>query len=140
MSQQQAITVRTIDHVVIRVLDLPTMVAFYSDVLGCGLERGPGEAGLAQLRAGSSLIDLLDVEGPPGRQEGRAGAPGVRNMDHFCLQVEPWDADAILAHLKSHGVEPGDPVMRYGARGSGPSIYIQDPEGNKIELKGPPQV
>jgi hypothetical protein len=27
---------------------------------------------------------------------------------------------------------------RNGAEGEGPSIYLHDPEGNMVELKGPP--
>jgi catechol 2,3-dioxygenase-like lactoylglutathione lyase family enzyme len=59
-------------------------------------------------------------------------------MDHFCLRVDPWDADAIRAHLLAHGVEPGPVAQRFGAEGQGPSLYLQDPEGNTVELKGPP--
>jgi len=139
MSEQHAINIRLIDHVVIRVNNLEQMVDFYCDVLGCRVERGPGEMRLAQLRAGNSLIDLLDVTGPVARAGGRARSSDDRNMDHFCVQVEPWDADAIRIHLEKHGVEVGDVVARYGALGNGPSIYINDPEGNKVELKGLPQ-
>ncbi|MGF1612070.1 MAG: VOC family protein [Kiloniellales bacterium] len=139
MPNQPAITIRRLDHVVIRANDLAKQVAFYRDVLGCRLEKGPGEIGLAQLRAGDSLIDIVDVAGPLGRQGGGAPAMDGPNMDHFCLQVDPWDADAIRAHLARHGVEAGEVVSRYGALGNGPSIYIRDPEGNTIELKGPPE-
>ena len=139
MSEQHVINIRLIDHVVIRVNNLEQMVDFYCDVLGCRVERGPGEMRLAQLRAGNSLIDLLDVAGPLAREGGRARSSDDRNMDHFCVQVEPWDADAIRIHLEKHGVEVGDVVTRYGALGTGPSLYINDPEGNTVELKGLPQ-
>ena len=137
MRQSNPIHIRSIDHVVLRVTDLDAMVEFYCDVLGCRLERGPGELKLAQLRAGNSLIDLIDADGPLGRQAGGAPDHGAANMDHVCLQVQPWDADAILAHLGRHGVEMGEIAMRYGAVGYGPSLYIRDPEGNAVELKGP---
>jgi glyoxylase I family protein len=140
VSQQHPINIRMIDHVVVRAADLPKMVDFYCNVLGCRLERGPGEIGLAQLRAGSSLIDILDVAGPLGGQCDRIPDAQGRNMDHFCVQVEPWAVEAIRAHLTSHGVTVGDLVNRYGALGSGPSLYINDPEGNRVELKGPPQI
>jgi len=139
MPEHHPITLRAIDHVVIRANELETMIAFYRDVLGCREERRSDELGLVQLRAGGSLIDLVDVAGRLGREGGRAPDPDARNMDHFCIQVEPWDADAIKAHLRNHGIEAGDAVMRYGALGSGPSIYIADPEGNTVELKGPPK-
>jgi glyoxylase I family protein len=68
------------------------------------------------------------------------GSPGAgRNVDHVCLRVEPFDADALRAHLAGHGAQPGEPVQRYGADGYGPSIYLTDPEGNTVELKGPPE-
>jgi catechol 2,3-dioxygenase-like lactoylglutathione lyase family enzyme len=131
------INIRLIDHVVVRAENLKRMVDFYCDVLGCRVERGPGELKLVQLRAGNSLIDLVDVSGPLGRDGGGAPDHGAHNMDHFCVQVEPWDGDDIRRHLKEHGVEAGEPVTRYGALGYGPSLYIKDPEGNTVELKGP---
>src|SRR5204862_293517 len=50
----------------------------------------------------------------------------------------PCDEPAIRAHLRQHGVEAGPVEPRYGAEGEGPSIYLSDPEGNVVELKGPP--
>ena len=139
MRYPNPINIRLVDHVVLRVDDLPAMVDFYCDVLGCRLERGPGDGGLAQLRAGHSLIDLVDAGGPIGRQGGAAPDHGAPNMDHFCLQVQPWDATAIRTHLEKHGIEVGEVASRYGAMGQGPSMYLKDPEGNSVELKGPPQ-
>ncbi|MEM7277167.1 MAG: VOC family protein [Pseudomonadota bacterium] len=136
MSKANPINIRLIDHVVVRVNNLDSMVAFYRDVLGCRLERGPGEGGLAQLRAGESLIDLVDAKGPIGSKYGGLPQPDARNMDHFCLQITPWDGEAILAHLRHHKVEVGDILQLYGASGFGPSLYISDPEGNTVELKG----
>jgi catechol 2,3-dioxygenase-like lactoylglutathione lyase family enzyme len=112
------------------------MVDFYRNVLGCRLERGPGKIGLAQLRAGESLIDLVDVNSPLGREAGGEPDHGAPNVDHICLSVHPWDAEAILAQLRKHGVAPGEVASRYGASGQGPSIYFRDPEGNLLELKG----
>ncbi|RZL38697.1 MAG: VOC family protein [Rubrivivax sp.] len=132
------ITLRGLDHLVLRVVDLDAMLAFYVGVLGCSIERRQDEIGLVQLRAGQSLIDLVPVDGKLGRMGG--AAPGVegRNLDHFCLRVEPFDGDAIRAHLAAHGMAAGATESRYGAEGEGPSIYLSDPEGNVVELKGPP--
>jgi catechol 2,3-dioxygenase-like lactoylglutathione lyase family enzyme len=139
MPQRHPINIRLIDHVVIRAKNLDRMIEFYCEVLGCRLERGPGEMRLAQLRAGNSLIDLVDVAGPLGGEPNATPNLGAGNMDHFCVQVEPWDADAIRAHLQRHAIEVGDVATRYGALGNGPSLYLADPEGNAVELKGPPQ-
>ena len=136
MYQEHPINIRLIDHVVIRVQNLVRMIDFYCDVLGCRLERGPGKNGLAQLRAGDSLIDLVDAAGPLGRQGGGRPHAEGGNMDHVCLQVQAWDTDAIIAHLKKHNIEVGDVATRYGALGNGPSLYIKDPEGNGVELTG----
>ena len=133
------IVLKGIDHVVLRVRDVAVMQRFYCDVLGCTVEKVQAAIGLTQLRAGSSLIDLVDVDGKLGREGGAAPGKEGRNMDHLCLRLQPFDGAAIAAHLRTHGVAPGDVVSRYGAEGEGPSMYISDPEGNVVELKGPPR-
>ncbi len=133
------IRIRNIDHVVLRVRDVEQMVRFYGEVLGCTVEKVQEALGLTQLRAGACLIDLVDVAGEIGRQGGAAPGRVGRNLDHFCLRIEPFDAAAIAAHLQSHGIEHGPVERRYGAEGTGPSIYLRDPEGNTVELKGPPE-
>ncbi|MGE0714714.1 MAG: VOC family protein [Alphaproteobacteria bacterium] len=132
------IRIREIDHLVLRIVDLDRMLAFYCGVLGCTVERRQEAIGLVQLRAGSSLIDLVPVTGVLGSRGGAAPGPEARNLDHFCLRVDPWDEADLRAHLAGHGVAIGEVGMRYGAEGDGPSIYIADPEGNTVELKGPP--
>ena len=136
--KQPPFRIAQLDHIVLRVRDLASMQAFYCDVLGCTVERRQDELGLLQLRAGGSLIDLVTVDGSIGRAGGAAPGAEGRNMDHFCLQVAPFDGDAILAHLQAHGVRIGEFGSRYGAQGLGPSQYLFDPEGNLVELKGPP--
>ena len=126
-----------IDHVVLRAIDIAAMQRFYCDVLGCREERRQDEIGLVQLRAGASLIDLVSVDGKLGRHGGAAPGREGHNMDHLCLRVEDYDEAAIQAHLKAHGVSIGESGSRYGAKGGGPSIYLYDPQGNMIELKGP---
>ena len=132
------IRIADIDHVVLRAIDIVAMQRFYCDVLGCREERRQDEIGLVQLRAGTSLIDLVSIDGKLGRHGGAAPASEGHNMDHLCLRVEDYDEQAILAHLKACGVRIGELGSRYGARGEGPSIYLYDPQGNMIELKGPP--
>jgi glyoxylase I family protein len=127
-----------LDHVVLRVRDREAVQRFYCDVLGCTVDKVQQDLGLWQLRAGSSLIDLVTVDGKLGREGGAAPGAQGRNLDHFCLRIEPFDAPAILAHLRHHGVDAAEPASRYGADGQGPSIYATDPEGNVVELKGPP--
>jgi catechol 2,3-dioxygenase-like lactoylglutathione lyase family enzyme len=127
-----------IDHIVLRVRDVQEMLHFYTDVLGCTLERVQEELGLYQIRAGSCLIDLVTVDGKLGHAGGAAPAREGRNLDHFCLRIAEFDAPALAAHLQAHAVAPGEVGLRFGAEGEGPSMYLTDPEGNVIELKGPP--
>jgi len=135
---QPPFALRQLDHIVLRVRNVDAMQAFYCDVLGCSVERRQDDIGLLQLRAGASLIDLVDVEEKLGRMGGAAPGTEGRNVDHFCLRIEPFDRDALLAHLQACGVRVGDYGSRYGAEGEGPSQYLFDPEGNLVELKGPP--
>jgi catechol 2,3-dioxygenase-like lactoylglutathione lyase family enzyme len=132
------IRIREIDHLVLRVSDLEKMLQFYCQGLGCSVERRLDAMGLVQLRAGRSLIDLVSVDGAIGSAGGKAPGAEGRNLDHLCLRVEPFDAVAISTHLRKHGASPGEVEQRYGAEGAGPSIYVADPEGNTVELKGPP--
>jgi catechol 2,3-dioxygenase-like lactoylglutathione lyase family enzyme len=133
------IRIREIDHLVLRVLDLERMLRFYCDALGCTVERRQDAIGLIQLRAGRSLIDLVPVHGELGRAGGAAPGKEGRNLDHFCFRVEPFDEAAIRKSLGEHRIEAGATATRNGAEGEGPSIYITDPEGNVVELKGPPK-
>lgn len=134
------IRIRELDHVVLRVSNMQQMIDFYCKVLGCTLEKRQEKFGLVQLRAGNSLVDLVAVDGVLGRAGGAPPGDGGRNVDHFCFRLDPFDPEAIKTHLASNGVEPGEMASRYGAEGQGPSFYITDPEGNTIELKGPPDL
>jgi glyoxylase I family protein len=122
-----------IDHIVLRVRTLAPALAFYCEVLGCRVEREQPQLGLTQLRAGRSLIDLVTLDGPLGRAGPGSDAP---NLDHFCLAVAPFEPAQLAQWLAAHGVSADAPAARYGAAGEGSSVYIEDPEGNRIELKG----
>ena len=122
-----------IDHVVLRAAAPAALERFYLDVLGCSFEKRQGT--LAQLRAGQALIDIVPAD--EGAPAGGTSSTGGANLDHLCLRIEPFDAKAIAAHLAAHGVRCGEEESRYGAEGRGPSVYLHDPEGNGVELKGP---
>ena len=126
-----AIAIRNLDHVVVRATNLDRSIAFYCNVLGCYEERRVDRIGLVQLRAGSSMIDLIDAKEAPSHEE-------FRNMDHFAVRLETFDETAIRAFLAEHGIVTDEAKSRYGAEGDGPSIYLEDPDGNTVELKGPP--
>ena len=126
------------DHIVLRVRDKPAMLAFYEGVLGLSVDRDRPELGLTHIRAGRQMIDLVTLDGPLGKLGGAGSGAEGRNLDHFALQVRPFDEPAIRAHLAAHGVAVVEEGQRYGADGTGFSLYVRDPEGNTVELKGPP--
>jgi glyoxylase I family protein len=130
---EAGIRIAGLDHVVLRVGDLDRAIEFYEKVLNCRVERRLEQPKLVQLRAGASLIDLV----PAGASPGAAEDAGGRNMDHFAVRVDGFDAAALAAHLRRHGVAVDEVRERYGAEGYGPSLYISDPDGNTVELKGP---
>ena len=127
---RSALRVRGLDHVVLRVADMDRAITFYEQVLGLHVERRLPEIGLVQLCAGTAMIDLV-----PRTEDEDEG----RNMDHYAVRIEEMDVPALTAHLKRHGIDPGEVRRRYGAEGYGSSIYITDPDGNTVELKGPPE-
>jgi catechol 2,3-dioxygenase-like lactoylglutathione lyase family enzyme len=118
---------RALDHIVLRVADIERSIAFYCTAIGCILDRRRPEFGLVHLRAGASMIDLVS-------RDTAAGPDG--NVDHFCLQIAPFEEAALLAHLQAQGVTLEPPIApRYGAQGTGRSLYLRDPDGNRVELK-----
>ena len=127
-----------LDHVVLRVADIEASLDWYKRVLGCTVERRIESFGLYQLRAGANLIDLVPVASKAGKPGG--GAPGKtrRNMEHFALRLAAFDETKLRRYLKRRGVEAGETARRYGTDGHGPSLYLTDPDGNTVELKGPP--
>ena len=128
--------IRGLDHIVLRVRDAEAMERFYVDVLGLTVERRQERIGLTQLRAGAQLIDLVAVDGLLGREGGAAPGPDGRNLDHVCLNVDGFDLATVETHLRAHGAAVGESGRRYGAGGFGVSIYLTDPEGNGLELRG----
>jgi glyoxylase I family protein len=124
------------DHLVLRVRDLEPMIDFYCRIIGCSVEWRRPDLGLVHLRAGSALIDLVTVDGPTGSRGGAGPGAEGHNLDHFCLRVKDFDLDAVVKHLEANAVATKKIASRYGANGRGMSIYLNDPEGNGVELKG----
>lgn len=125
-----------LDHVVLRIAELDRSLAFYCDVLGCVMERRRDDLGLYHLRAGNAQIDLVTLDGQLGQKHGAPNAEGP-NMDHFCLRIASFDDPGLSDYLRGRGLEPSDVAQRFGAGGEGPSLYVSDPDGNVVELKGP---
>jgi L-fuculose-phosphate aldolase len=137
IAEGAGLSLRGLDHVVVRVADLERALRFYRDALGLPIERRIEALGLVQLRAGGALIDLVPVDSPLGRAGGGPPDPNARNVDHFALTLARFDEPALRALFARFGVPASETAERYGAEGYGPSIYLTDPDGNTVELKGP---
>lgn len=131
------LSVRGIDHYVLRVRDIEAAQRFYCEALGAQYVAHRSEFGMTHLRVGASMIDLVAISGQPGKPDAAPAGMESRNTDRLCLRVEPFDLERILAHLKRLGVEVGEIRRRFDAEGNGVSIHLSDPEGNSVELKGP---
>ncbi len=129
MTEQAPFSLARLDHLVLRTGDLERLVGFYRQ-LGCAIVRRVERMHMVQLSAGESMIDIIGLDGPPVD----------RNLDHFALRVEPWDEERILAFCRERGIDVESPgQLLLGADGYGPALYLRDPDGNRVELKGPPQ-
>ncbi|MDH0301543.1 MULTISPECIES: VOC family protein [unclassified Pseudomonas] len=133
-----AFVIQQIDHIVLRVRDLERSLAFYQGLLGCPVRKRREDLGMVHLGAGAGLIDLVWLDGPLGRQGGAGPGESGHNLDHFCLRIAPFDEQALTTHLLEAGVRVEAAQKRYGAEGEGLSLYCFDPDGNRVELKGPP--
>ena len=133
----QPFTIQHIDHIVLRVKDLERSITFYAQVFGADLVKRQDNLGLVHLRAGTSMIDLVSLDGELGRKGGAAAGQEGRNLDHVCLRIEPFDEAALISHLQSFGLAAEKAARRFGAEGYGLSLYCFDPDGNQVELKGP---
>ncbi len=127
-------TFKHLDHVVLRTRQLSRLVDFYRG-LGCTVERDRvKEMGMMQLRIGASMLDIVSIT-----DGGDSSNPAGHNLDHFAVRVEPFDEAEILAYCQERNIPAqAMPVPILGADGLGPAIYIEDPDGNRMELKGPP--
>jgi catechol 2,3-dioxygenase-like lactoylglutathione lyase family enzyme len=136
MSADISLEIDAIDHIVLRTAQREKMLSFYINVLNCSLERETSpELGLTQLRAGTSLIDIVAVDSQLGRMGGAAPAEGGRNLDHFCLRLKSISEADLRQYLQAKGIDVGEFAERYGAEGQGLSIYLEDPDGNTVELR-----
>ncbi len=130
------LNIKGLDHLVLRTSQVEQMCQFYCKVLGCDIEREtPPGTGLIQLRAGNALIDLVEVDSQLGKKGGGPPTNSENNLDHFCLQLMQTSEQQIRSHLKAHGIKVSEFAERYGAQGYGLSVYIQDPDGNTVELR-----
>ena len=126
---------RKLDHVVLRCKSVKTMVNWYIDVLGAApewLDRFDGT--FSHIRVGDSLIDLISYDCAVAFAKGTP-ATDTSALDHIALWCDDFELDDAKAWLAKHDVPILNSGTRYGADGNGFSIYVNDPEGNVVELK-----
>jgi len=126
-----------IDHIVFLIDDMPNALKFYGEVLGCQPGYSYPKIGMEQLWCGNALIVLSDTTHPSAKSK-IPPAKGRSNIDHVCINLSPIEVPDLIAHLNAHNVQIDATAFHGGARGMGNSVYIQDPFGNRLELKGPP--
>jgi len=117
-----------LDHVVLYVRDQEASLKFYTEVLDCTVDAINEKAKIIHLRFGEQQIDIVPGNGP-------AAEAARQGIDHYCLSIRCTDLPALAATLRAQGIAVDDVVTRLGAFGTGPSIYINDPDGFRVELK-----
>lgn len=126
-------TLKGIEHVLLLVRGMDETLAFYGDVLGARLETRLPEYGMAELRAGDSHIDFVDIAAPEGAWA-QPPVAGGRNMDHIALQLNACDEETLRCHLVEHGIDIVEERVNEGPQGKTLSLYVRDPSGNTVEL------
>lgn len=121
---------------VLIVSDLARSLAFYRDVLGLEVDRRRDDLRMIHMRAGSSLVDLQEADARVRSHDAGSGPKATHNLDHLCLKIADFDAETARAELIQLGISVGEMDVRYGASGHGQSLYLQDPDGNGLELRG----
>lgn len=117
-----------LDHLVLTTAQLERCVAFYTQVLGMGLETFG--AGRKALRFGAQKINLHEA-GKEFEPKARRPTPGALDL---CF-IADRPLDEVIAHLRAVGAPIIEgPVQRTGATGPIRSIYLRDPDENLIEI------
>lgn len=124
-----AIQIDGFDHLVLCCADVEMSLRYYVDELGMAPVRVDewrgGTVPFPSVRVSDDVvIDLVEAgDTSPGR-----------NVDHFCLVAPASTVSAIAADGDRFRLQEG-PVPRFGARGTGTSVYLLDPDDNTIEVR-----
>jgi glyoxylase I family protein len=132
-SARPPFALKGIEHVLLLVSGMDETLAFYGDVLGAQLETRLPEYGMAELRAGDSHIDLVDIAAPEGAWA-QPPVAGGRNVDHIAMKLNACDEHSLRRHLVKHGVDIVEERVNVDSQGETLSLYVRDPSGNTVEL------
>ena len=122
-----AITIDSLDHLVLTVTNIDITVDFYTEVLGMELFTVDGRKSLA---FGAQMIKLQQR----GHEMSPKAAHPTSGADDICF-ITLTPLDEVISHLNEQKVriEEG-PVERNGAMGKMRSIYVRDPDKNLVEI------
>lgn len=126
------------DHIVLNMEDDDKMIGFYSKVLMLAPERleeyRAGDVPFPSVRLNSDTI--IDLFPKKMWQENALAGQGRENLNHFCIALSKETWENLFERLQANNVDIEEgPVQRWGAHGTGTSIYFRDPENNRIEAR-----
>src|SRR5262245_35487116 len=96
-AQAAPIRVRAINHFAIAVTDTKRSVEFYQGLFGMPVAFRNGPSTMLRVGAGPQFISI-----------GSVAAGASPSITHYCLSVENFNVDRLLATLAQHGVNKGD--------------------------------
>lgn len=126
------------DHIVINTIDIDDSLHFYTTILDLPGERidefKNNQVPFPSVRlTKDTIIDLF-----PKKLWEKTNPENIcrPNLNHFCLSTNKNNWELLQERLKEHGILIDDgPVKRWGAHGSGLSVYFRDPDENVIEVR-----
>jgi catechol 2,3-dioxygenase-like lactoylglutathione lyase family enzyme len=100
-----------LNHIAIRVTNIPRSRDFYQKLLGLPVIR-QGETDCF-LGLGSDFLTLFQNQSP--------------GLDHYCIAIDNFNADAVMGSLSRAGLKPRRPAGT-------DRVYFPDPDGIEVQL------